>query len=109
MTRREIVSGAAGLGLAANGLTAAASTENNDPELIRRTDASATRLMQAQVTDSRSKWYGGVPDATELYNAASAGSLATILTAAFVHPKSKHYKKNELIQRIELGAKFMEK
>jgi hypothetical protein len=104
MTRREAI---ATFGAAA--AVSAATAPEIDPAVVRANDESAGRYIEQQNTDSGSRWFGGIPDATGLFNAGSASGLVDAVTASFVHPKSKYYHDAAALARIQMAAKFLER
>ena len=77
--------------------------------LVRRTDEAVTTYLKSQNLDAKSRWYGGIPDGTEMYGAGPAGGFCGLATAAFCYPKSKHYRDRQVLDRIQLASKFMQR
>ena len=77
--------------------------------LVRRTDEAVTTYLKSQNLDAKSRWYGGIPDGTELYGAGPAAGFCGLATAAFCYRKSKHYRDRQVFDRIQLASKFMQR
>jgi len=109
ITRRDA------LGLIAAGTALSQAALTAEPQAsapltpVQRNDASVAALLQSQVVDSTSRWRGSVPDATGLYSAGSAGSVAEAMAASFVHPDSRFHHDAVLLERIRLAAGFLER
>jgi hypothetical protein len=76
---------------------------------VMRNDAAVRSLLDAQITDSGSRWRGAVPDQFGLHSPGSAGSIAEALTASFLHPKSTFHGDLALVERLRLAAGFLER
>lgn len=99
MTRREAL-----LSLTTAAAAAAyAAPSEVPPGVIARNDAATESYLNAQAAD------GSVPDDYLLHSAGSAAGLIETLTAALLHPRSKHYQENELLARIRRAAGFLER
>ena len=107
MRRRDVLvsAAAAPLSAAADAVPQADISET----LVRRTDEAVTTYVKSQNLDPKSRWYGGIPDATEMYGAGPAGGFCGLAAAAFCYPKSKHYRERQLLNRIQLASKFMQR
>lgn len=104
MTRREVLGT-----FSATAVGSAAVPPPADAEIVRAHDEAVGRYLAAQNTDSSSRWYGGTPDATGLYNVSSAATFANVFAAAFLHPQAKGHRDPKLIERIRLAAGFLER
>lgn len=96
MTRREAI-----------GALAAAAIPSIDPRIIQSHDDYVARLLERQVTDPASRWCGGYLDEDGLCNPHSAGGIADLFTAAYLHPGSRYHKAPVLLERIRLAAKHL--
>jgi len=76
---------------------------------VERNDAAVQSLLQAQITDSASRWRGSVPDQFGLHSAGSASGLSETLAASFVHPRSRFHRDGVVLERIRLAAGFLER
>ncbi len=76
---------------------------------IARSDAAVRGLLQTQVTDPASPFRGSVPDGVGLHSAGSASSVAELMAAAVVHPRSAFVGDRILVERIRLAAGFLER
>jgi hypothetical protein len=94
------IAGRAGLAQAADPLVEGA---------VARNDAAARRLLDAQVTDSASRWRGSVLDQYRLHTAGSAAGVIETLAASFLHPRSRFHHDGVLLERIRLAAGFLER
>ncbi len=92
-------------GLAALSLKAA--PPEIDPAVVTQLDTAVESYMSKQLTDPASRWRGGLADATGIYNPISGSGQIETYTAAFLHPRSKFYKQQRLVERIGLAADFL--
>jgi hypothetical protein len=105
ITRRQAVST---LALAAAAPTTAAAAEI-DSNVVKRHDEDVARLIARQITDPASRGYGAQPDAQLLYSAGGAAGLLEAYFAAFLCPQSKYHNDGQLVDRMKLAARFLEK
>jgi hypothetical protein len=75
--------------------------------IVQRNDASATGLMERQVTDPSAPGCGSYADAHGLWNAGTAGGIVEVLTASFLSPGSRYHKDPAVLERIRLAAGFL--
>src|SRR5262245_502557 len=89
------------------GAAAAIHAQAQVPEVSRaaveRNDESVERYLKAQASD------GSVPDDFNLRSAGAAGGLVDTLTASFICPQSKFHSDREVLRRIGLTARFLER
>jgi hypothetical protein len=106
MTRRQAL-----LSLSTAAVTAAAPAD--PPEVaagvVERNDAAAESYLRSQITDPASVWRGSIPDDYRLHHVGSASGLIETLTVALVYPRSRHYQENDLVDRIRLAARFLQR
>ena len=76
---------------------------------VMRNDAAVRSLLDAQITDSASRWRGAVPDQFGLHSPGSAASIAEGLTSSFLHPQSTFHNDPALVERLRLAAEFLER
>lgn len=101
MTRRQT--------LVALAAAAQARAAADDAALVARNDANVERLLKLQVTDPRSPWLGGAPDASGLYEPGSGSAILESCSAAFIHPPSRFHRDPELANRMRLAARFLDR
>jgi len=106
LSRRQAI-GALSVASAAGALNA----EPQDLEAIAltRSDHEVTSLIKRQITDSQSRWCGGMPSPRGVSEAVFSGMFLNSLTPAFLHPRSKYYKNNLLVERMKLAIGFLER
>ncbi|MGA7235996.1 MAG: hypothetical protein WBY44_09965 [Bryobacteraceae bacterium] len=104
-TRREamLAAGAAAM------LRGAAAAPQVEQAIVDRNDDAVRKLMRAQITDAQSPWAGSVPDDYLMHSAGAAGGLVETLAASFACPQSKFHGDSELLDRIRLAARFLER
>ncbi len=76
--------------------------------VIQRTDAAVENYLRTQITEP-GPWLGSVPDEYLQHPAGTPSGLIELMTAALIHPRSKHFNENELVARIRLAAGFLER
>src|SRR5262245_19973107 len=105
LTRRDALALMGAAGALESGSPAEAQTPV-DPirHAATQNDTAVEGLLASQVTDSSSPYLGGVPDATGLHHAVSAGGLIETFAAAFLHRGSRFARSGELLGRIRLAA-----
>lgn len=79
------------------------------PEVLKRHDETVERLLAAQVTDPASRWCGACPDDFGLHQPHPAAGILENFTAAFLHPGSKFYRSNLLVERMRLAARHLDR
>lgn len=95
--------------LAAAVSAAAAPNEAMETHALRNNALSVEALMRIQNTDAKSRWYGGFTDAYELHNGGTAMGAFDPFVCGLVHPRSKHYRSGEVMQRLKLAATFLDR
>ena len=95
-------------------LSAAAGAAASDPpevatRIVERNDAAAENYLRAQITDPASPWLGSVPDDYLLHHVGAAAGLIETLSAALLHPRSRHFGENVLVDRIRTAAAWLER
>ncbi len=75
--------------------------------LVSANDEQVPLLLAKQERQSSSRQLGGLSDADGIYTAGAAAGFIRTLAAAFCAPESKHYLSKDLIQPMELAAKFL--
>ncbi len=103
MTRREAI-----------GVIAAASAANANQQslldaALDRNNEAAQRVLQMQIADPASPHRGAYQNADGLFLPHSAGGIIDVLTAAFLHPRSRFHKDATLIERIRLAAAYLDR
>ena len=76
---------------------------------IERNDTAAASFLERQITDPGSPFRGSVPDQFALHSAGSASGVIETLSASVVHPRSRFHRDGVLLDRIRLGAGFLER
>jgi hypothetical protein len=106
LTRRHVLAA-----LGAAGAVQAVAQGGGSPEdqALERNDAAVRRMLDAQITDPASPWRGTMPDGFGMHSAGSAGGIAEVMTASFLHPRSKFHSDPLLVERIRLAAGLMER
>ncbi|MGD0772655.1 MAG: hypothetical protein ABSC05_07510 [Candidatus Solibacter sp.] len=105
-TRRQILWTLGGAALAAG---APAAPPEVDARVVARNDAALENLLRAQIADTANARLGGVPDEYGMYHAGSAGGLIETATASWIAPQSKHRGEPEVLERVRLAARFLER
>jgi len=104
LTRRQAVSA---LALAAAAPPAPAA--EIDSAIVQRHDDDIARLLARQIVDPASRGYGTQHDGQGLYSAGAAAGLLEAYCAAFLCPQSKYQRDSQLVDRMKLAARFLEK
>ena len=76
--------------------------------VIARTDIAVDGYLRSQITEA-GPWLGSVADEYLQHPAGIASGVIELMTAALIHPGSKHHNENELVARIRLAAGFLER
>ena len=97
------------LAATASGLAAAQSTPSLEDSILKRTDAAVDAWMAHQNLDRTSKRYGGYADTNGFYNGASVSNAFELMVPCYVHPRSKHYKSQQILERMQLCEVFLKK
>ena len=105
VTRRQALGTLAGVAAAA----APAEVPEIDARVVARNDAALERAMRAQVTEPGNPRLGGVADDYAMSHAGAAGGLVEMAAASFVAAGSKYRGSAEVLDRIRLAAKFLER
>lgn len=106
MTRRKAL---VAMAATASAATTPSSVPDVDRILVQRNDDYLDRLIKAQITDPASPWVGGMPDAYGLHNPGSGSSILEVGAAALVHPESRYHDDREVVARLRLAARFLER
>jgi hypothetical protein len=80
-----------------------------DSAVVRRHDEDVARLLDRQITDPAHRGYGTQRDDQGLYSAGAATALLEAYCAAFLCPQSKYYHDAQLVDRMKLAARFLDK
>ena len=80
-----------------------------DSAIVRRHDDEVARLLRRQITDPASRGCGTQNDETGLYSAGAAAGLLEAYYAAFLCGQSKYHRDPNLVDRMKLAARFLEK
>lgn len=80
-----------------------------DRAILERHDQAVADLLRRQITDPSNPRRGSYPDPFGLHHAGSAAAILATLTAAFLHPGSKHHRDPGLIERLRLAAGYLER
>ncbi len=91
------------------GAAAAASGAEFGTDLVKRHDDAIDYYLKNQVTDPKSRWRGGLPDAYGLHAPGTGVGIWDVLIAGFVNPQSRFHKNNLLIERTKLAADFVDR
>lgn len=81
--------------------------ERSVSTIVKKHDTRLKQAMDAQVTDTRSRWCGTGPDQWGLYHCHSAGRILRDGAAAFFHSESQFHKSQQLFERMKLAADFL--
>ena len=73
-----------------------------------RNDAAAESYLKSQITEA-GPWQGSVPDEYGMHQPISVAGLIETLTAAVNHAGSKLHGSNDVVERIRMGAGFLER
>lgn len=76
-------------------------------DLIELNNSPVLQIKGLQNLDSESKYYGGVFDSWKIYTPHSSRDLIKTLSISFSQSNSKYYYDKELIESMELAAKYM--
>ncbi len=105
MNRREAIAAMTSSIVAMS--TTSRADERSVSTIVENHDTRLKQAMDAQVTDTRSRWCGAGPDQWGLYHCHSAGRILRDGAAAFFHPESQFYKSQKLFERMELATGFL--
>ena len=75
--------------------------------VIKRHDAYVNTLLERQNMDPQSRWRGLIADEYGIHAPGTGAAIIDALTAAWLHPKSKHHNSPLLPQRIKLAAEAL--
>lgn len=75
--------------------------------LIKLNDKRVPELLEKQDKNPQSKYFGGLCDNFQVYNAGSTAGLITVLTCSFTQPKSEYYLKSNLADAMTLAAQYL--
>jgi hypothetical protein len=106
VTRRQVLGTLAGAAAVA---AAPADVPETDASVVARNDAALDNALRAQVTEPGNPHLGGVPDDYNMYSASAAGGLLEMAAASFLASGSRHRTSADLLARIRLAAKFLER
>lgn len=87
----------------------ALTTQTPDRAILEGHDQAVADLLRRQIRDPSSPWRGTYADPFGLHHAGSAAAILASLTAAFLHPGSKHHRDPGLIEPIRLAAGYLER
>jgi len=106
LSRRQAI-GALSVAATAGSLNA----EPRDLEAIAltRSNREVADSIKDQIVDPQSRWCGGIPSPRGVSEAVFSGIFLNSLTSAFLHPRSKYYKNNLLVERMKLVIGFLER
>jgi len=105
MNRREAI--AVGMASVAS-LSLPVQAEGDVPSPVVQThDKHLKRLLDSQIVDPQSQWYGAIPDQWGLHHCGAAAGLLRDGAAAYFHPESKYHAQEELFERMKLAADFL--
>jgi hypothetical protein len=104
MTRRQAL---AALGTAA--VAHAADPPVADAALLKAHDEQVKRSLAQQNTDTKSRWYGGLPDDAGLHLTGNAAGFLSAAAAAFLHPGSTLHHNPLLVERMRLAAAYLDR
>jgi len=76
--------------------------------VIQRTDTAVDGYLRSQIAEA-GPWLGSVADEYLQHPAGTASGVIELMTAALIHPGSKHHNENELVARIRLAAGYLER
>ncbi len=105
MTRRQAL---LSLSTAAAAMAAPSSPPDAPSNVIARTDAAVDTYLRTQITEP-GPWLGSVPDEYLQHPVGTATGVIELMTAALIHPGSKHHNENELVNRIRMAAGYLER
>ncbi len=109
MTRRQAILSLSAAAAAASAANAAPGTPPEAPaKVVERTDAAVDTYLRSQITEP-GRWLGSVADEYMQHPVGVASGVIELMTAALIHPASKHHGENELVNRIRLAAGYMER
>ena len=107
MTRRQAI---LSLSTAAAALAAPNAPPDAPARVVERTDAAVDLYLKSQVTDPTDpKWLGSVADEYLQHPVGTASGVIELMTAALIHPQSRHHGENEIVARIRLAAGYLER
>lgn len=79
------------------------------PERIKAHDDRVDRLLDEQVKDEKSRWFGGIADADGLYSGGTTAGILPIYAACLTHPKSRFYDSALTMQRLRAATEFLKR
>ena len=100
--RRELL-------LASAAAAASAQTSAVETHAVQNNDKAVDYYLSAQTSDPQSRWFGGFPDGSGLHNGGSAMAVFDPLSASFVHPLSRHYRSNALVECMKRAGTFLDR
>jgi len=108
--RQMMILGAASMGLCSLPVQGK-NTKNQMPDVpeitLEKYCKKLKRLMETQVTDPESHWFGGIPDTYGIHYCTTAAELIRDGAAVYCLPASKYHQSSELLQRIEWASGFL--
>lgn len=104
LNRREWMTASASAAMAA-----AATAEAVEAQAVQNNDKSVDYYLSAQTRDAESRWFGGIPDSYGLHHGGTAMAVFDPLTAAFLHPRSRHHQSRAVFECMERAAKFLDR
>lgn len=75
--------------------------------LVALNDEQVKSWAVIQNLDINSPYYGGVTDSWKIYTPHSTGALFKTLAIAFTQPKSKYFRDESLIEKMEAAVKYL--
>lgn len=108
MTRREALLSLSTAAAAASAYAATGAPPDVPAAVIGRTDTAVDLYLRTQITEP-GQWLGSVADEYMQHPVQTSGGVIELMTAALIHPGSKHHGENELVNRIRLAAGYLER
>jgi hypothetical protein len=78
------------------------------PSLVQDHDAAVVKLLERQVMDRGSPWFGGYPNADGLVTPHSAAHLFEMLVSAYLCPQSRYHQDGQIKRRIRHAVQHLE-
>lgn len=75
--------------------------------VVRTHDERLEQSLNVQITDSQSRWCGGIADNFGLYHCSSAAAILQNATVAFFNPNSKFHRNKDVYERMKLAIGFL--
>jgi hypothetical protein len=76
-------------------------------EFVRANDESIPAQLKKQEHRADHRWHGGIVNEFAIHSPHSTAGFISALTCAIVSPSSKYFKSTELVEPLQLAARYM--